>query len=476
MSMNDGIDQFSPQYSAGTVAAVQGPVVDVRFSSGDMPPLHTIIEAKAIDGKEIILEIVEHRTIGLCRCIALTPTYGIRFGEKCVPTGRPLMVPVGDEVFGRVMNAMGRPIDQKGPLNAKHFLPIRRETEQDPIAYLGFRDAAANILETGIKILDLLFPLVKGSKTGVIGGAGCGKTVVILEIVHNIIKRARGAAVFSGIGERIREGNELYHELADAHLLERSVLIYGQMDEVPGARFNAAHAGITVAEHFLEQGSDVLYFADNVFRYSQAGAELSAMLGRIPSETGYQPTLAHEIGQLHERIRSRGNAAITAIEAVYVPADDISDPAVVSIFAHLDSVMVLSRDLVQQGIYPAVDPLLSSSGLLSPNVVGDEHYRVAQDVLMCFQKFKELQRIVAIIGKEELAQEERLMYERAMIMRNYFTQPFLVAEGYTGRKGAFVPRLQTVADCKAILSGAYDGIDPARFYMIGDLSVVEKSG
>jgi ATP synthase F1 beta subunit len=462
------IEHIGASDSDGRVVAVQGPVVDVRFAQDRLPKLHDTLQTKTFDGNDVILEVYEHRHGGLCRCVSLKPTYGLARGSRCVQTGSPLMVPVGEAMFGRVINAMGEPIDQRGPINADLHLPVRRAIPKDHVTYRGKKEET-NLLQTGIKMIDLLFPLAKGSKTGVIGGAGCGKTVIILEIVHNIIKRARGAAVFAGIGERIREGNELFNELEAAGLLERSALVYGQMDEVPGARFNAAQAGVTIAEHLLETGTDVLFFADNIFRFAQAGAELSAMLGRIPSETGYQPTLSHEIGSLHERIRSAQTASITAIEAVYVPADDLSDPAVVSIFAHLDSVMVLSRELVQQGMYPAIEPLLSSSGLLDPSVVGKEQYEVAQEVLRYFQKFKELQRIVTIIGKEELSQDERLMYERAMILRNYLTQPFTVAEDYTGRKGVFVSREETVRDCRLILDGAYDDVDPARFYLIGDL-------
>ena len=459
----------------GRVFSVRGPVVSVKFPRENMPPLYDIVRSYTFDGIEVLMEVVEHYKGEICRCMALTPTYGLCRNADCFSLGHPLKIPAGKELYGRVINALGQPIDEKENIEARETIFVRRNSSVDQqgganVLYDPAVGLSYERLETGIKIIDLLFPLVKGSKTGILGGAGCGKTVIILEIIHNVIKRARGTAVFAGIGERIREGNELYHELKNTGLLDRSVLMYGQMDEVPGARFCAGHAGVALAESFLDMGEDVLFFADNVFRFAQAGSEISAMLGRIPSETGYQPTLTSEMGEFHERIRSVEGASVTAIEAVYVPADDISDPAVVSIFSHLDSIMVLSRDLVQQGIYPAIDPLQSASGMLDPSVVGQKHYDTAQRVLGFFQKYKELERMVSIIGKEELSQEERTLYDRAGKLKNYFTQSFTVAQDYTGKQGSFVTCEDTISDVNRILEGGCDNITEDKFYMIGTIA------
>lgn len=458
----------------GNVVAVRGTVVDIRFPADKLPKINEIINVYDLKHQKIILEVVEHYDPDICRCVALTSTYGLRRNEIAFATGQSLHIPAGDALFGRIINALGEPIDKKGPIITEEKIKVRKHKDTivkgNNISYDASSALKYDILETGIKIIDLLFPLIKGSKTGVLGGAGCGKTIIILEIIHSIIKHSYGTAVFSGIGERIREGNELYHELNNASLLDRSALVFGQMNEVPAARFESAQAGAAIAESFLERGEDVLFFADNVFRFAQAGAELSALLGRIPSETGYQPTLTSEVSEFHERIRSLGTASVTAIEAVYVPADDTTDPAVVSIFSHLDSIIVLSRDYVQQGLYPAIDPLQSTSGMLDPTIVGNKHFDVAQEVLRFFQKFKDLHRIVAIIGKEELSQNERVIYERAKKLQYYFTQPFLVAQDYTGRKGAYVPFKQTIDDCRKILDGRYDHVEDDKFYMIGALS------
>ncbi len=459
--------------NTGKIIAVYGSVVDVRFEEGRLPLMYEIIKASNYCGDEIILEVVEHCPGSICRCISLTSTIGLKRNSSCVSTGKPLFIPSGKELCGRVMNAMGQPIDEKGPLPDGEMLPTRHSQKTysgaADIRFEDEREFAFEIMETGIKMIDLLFPLARGSKTGILGGAALGKTVLILEIIHNITKVQKGVCIFTGVGERIREGNEFYHEMVKRDLLKRSVLVFGQMNEVPGARFEAAQAGATLAEAFLERGDEVLFFVDNVFRFAQAGAELSALLGRIPSETGYQPTLASEISAFHERIRSQKRASITAVEAVYVPADDLTDPAVVAIFSHIDAIMVLSRDYVQKGLYPAIDPLLSNSSFIDPAIIGQEHFDVVQEVIRHFQKYEDLQRIVAIIGKEELSRDERIVFERTKKLQNFFTQPFFSAELHTGKKGAYVPLKETVKGCQKILSGEMDSYPEEKLYMIGEI-------
>ncbi|MCK5580509.1 MAG: F0F1 ATP synthase subunit beta [Candidatus Omnitrophica bacterium] len=458
---------------AGKIIAVQGAVVDVQFEDEDVPAIYDVVKAWGLHGDEVVLEVSEHYQHGVCRCVALTSTLGLKRSSSCVATGKTLTVPVGKGICGRVINAMGEPIDQKGPLDDLDRVPVRGV--QQLVDDRGFGDDGEEIryeiMETGIKMVDLLFPLIKGSKTGVLGGAAVGKTLLILEIIHNIITVQRGVCIFTGVGERIREGNEFYYELLKRDLLKRSVLVFGQMNEAPGARFEAAQVGASLSESFLDEGEDVLFFVDNVFRLAQAGAELSALLGRIPSETGYQPTLASEISAFHERIRSHKNASITAVEAVYVPADDLTDPAVVTIFSHLDSIMVLSRDYVQRGLYPAIDPLQSSSGFIDPVIVGEKHFDIVQEVIRCFQKYEELHRIVAIIGKEELSQQERTVFDRARKLQNFLTQPFFSAEIYSGKKGKYVPLEKTIEGCQQIISGRMDAFADEKFYMIGALDL-----
>jgi len=452
----------------GKVVAVYGSVVDIWFERG-APPIYEVITATGSQKEEIILEVMEHRPGNICRCIAMAATTGLKRNSSCVATGAPLLIPEGDELCGRLVNVLGQPMDAKGPLPDLNKIPIRslRKDAQDSLQLSDEKDLQPEIMETGIKMIDLLFPLVKGSKTGVLGGAALGKTLLILEIIHNITTVQSGVCIFTGVGERIREGNEFYHEMARRDLLKRSVLVFGQMNEVPGARFEAAQVGVTLAESFLERGEEVLFFVDNVFRFAQAGAELSALLGRIPSETGYQPTLATEISAFHERIRSKKRASITAVEAVYVPADDLSDPAVVAIFSHIDSIMVLSRDYVQRGLYPAIDPLLSNSSFIDPTVVGQEHFDLVHEIIRHFQKYEDLQRIVSIIGKEELSHEERIVFERTRRLQNFFTQPFFAAELHTGKKGVFVPLAETIKGCQKILSGEMDKCPEEDLYMIG---------
>lgn len=456
--------------TTGKIIAVYGSVVDVRFETERLPLMNEVINAANYQGNKIVLEVVEHRAGSICRCIALTSTLGLKRNSSCTATGRTLSILEGDALCGRVINAMGEPIDEKGPLSDDLVLtPIRNAENvyEEGIRFEEKKEFQYEILETGIKMIDLLFPLIKGSKTGVLGGAALGKTVLILEIIHNITKVQSGICIFTGIGERIREGNEFYHEMVKRDLLSRSVMVFGQMNEVPGARFEAAQVGATLAEGFLGRGNDVLFFVDNVFRLAQAGAELSALLGRIPSETGYQPTLFTEISAFHERIRSQKRASITAVEAVYVPADDLSDPAVVAIFSHIDSIMVLSRDYVQKGLYPAIDPLLSNSSFIDPTIIGQDHFDVVGEVIRHFQKYEDLQRIVAIIGKEELSQEERVTFERTKRLQNFFTQPFFAAELHTGKKGVYVTLKETLKGCHRILSGDMDGFPEEKLYMIG---------
>ena len=469
----------------GKVIAVYGPVIDVQFDAETSAPgLYEILSLQTSDGHPVILEVVEHQTQRvpslaegsghICRCIALSPTYGLQRGAPAVALGTALRIPQAAHLYGRVVNVLGEPIDGKGAIRSPATVPIRLAAGDKAGVEWDERERVKfEIMETGIKMMDLLFPLLKGSKTGILGGAALGKSLLILEIIHNIIRKQRGVCVFTGIGERTREGNELYHEFVRTNLLERSVLVFGQMNEPPGARFETAHVGVTMAESLQAQGQDVLLFVDNVFRFAQAGSELSALLGRIPSETGYQPTLTSEISQFHERIRSREGSSVTAVEAVYVPADDITDPAVVAIFSHLDSILVLSRLHVQRGLYPAINPLESSSGFLSPSIIGKRHVEVAQEALRHFQKCDELQRIVSIIGKEELSRPERLIFDRARKLQNFLTQPFFTAELHTGRTGCYVSLEETLAGCEQILDGRWDAVPEESFYMIAALDQVK---
>jgi F-type H+-transporting ATPase subunit beta len=373
------------------------------------------------------------------------------------------------------VNVLGNPIDGMGAINASEVIAVRDIKEQskervfDETTKLKFE-----IMETGIKVIDLLSPLIKGSKTGILGGAGLGKTLLILEIIHNIITKHQGTCVFTGVGERIREGNELYYEFKRTGLLDRSIMVFGQMNESSGARFETASTGVAIAESIQKEGKDVLFFMDNVFRFAQAGAELSALLGRIPSETGYQPTLTSEISELHERIHSFGGSSITAVEAVYVPADDISDPAVVAIFAHLGSVLILSREYVQKGLYPAVDVLQSSSGFIDPQIIGKRHFEIVQEVIRHFQKHHDLERIVAIIGKEELSKTDKIIFERARKLQLFLTQPFFVGEAYIGKKGVYVTLEEAIIGCEKIVSGKMDNVPEDKFYMIGPIDAIES--
>lgn len=448
----------------GRVVAVQGPVVDVKFDAIEhMPDMHDVILTKTYDGRELTMLVAEHLEGNLARCVALSATLNLQRNAKAVATGESLHIPIGDELFGRIINVMGQPLDGKGPINTERRVPIHKDLSKVEMNVGRLSGARPEIVETGIKIVDLLFPVVQGSKTGVIGGAGCGKTVLISELIHNIVEAHDGACVFTGIGERIREGNELYHEFREAGILDKVMMAFGQMDEPPGARFNIVQTGITLAEYLQSTGREVLLFMDNVFRFVQAGAEISTLLGRTPSETGYQPTLSSEVGDVHERIKG----SISAFEAVYVPADDLTDPAVVAIFSYLDAVMVLSRERTQLGLYPGIDPLASSCSNLDSAVVGQRHFDLSQEVLRIFTKYDELRRIVAVIGIDELSKADRTLYERARKLQYFLTQPMFVAEAFTGRKGQYVRIGETLDSIEMIIEGRVDSRSEDEFYMIG---------
>ncbi len=460
------------QRKSGHVICVQGPVVDVRFDVvKDLPPIYEMVLVTTTDGREVTLEVAEHLEGGVARCIAMSSTFNIQRRAEARPTGAPISIPVGDALYARIINVMGDPIDQKGPITTGETRPIRRPALGTRISGFKKTGIKSEYIETGIKIMDLLYPVFKGSKTGIPGGAALGKSILTLEIIHHIVKKHEGTCVFIGAGERIREGNELYYELNKHGILPKMMMVFGQMNEPPGARFGVAMTGITLAESIQRQNKDVLLFVDNIFRFVQAGAEISTLLGRVPSETGYQPTLLAQVAEFHERIRSSEEAggSVTAFEAVYVPADDLTDPAVVAIFSFLDNLLVLSRERIQLGLYPAIDPLLSSSSTLDPDLVGARHFEVAQRVLQIFQKYEELRRIVLVVGIDELSVSDRAIYERARKLQYFLTQPFFVAEAYTGKEGVFVTREQTLEGCERIVAGRVDYKPEDEFYMIGAL-------
>ena len=456
------------QVKTGKIVAVNGPIVDVKFSSETpLPHLYELLEAKTYDDRLVPLEVVEHAPGNLARCIALAQTYDLQRNSSVKATGDFIKTPVGQAVFGRLMNVLGQPIDKRGEIKAEEYAPIHEHVQT--AIRIPRRGVKPELMETGIKMIDLFFPLIKGSKTGLLGGAGVGKTILVLEIIHNILERQKGVTIFTGVGERIREGNELYFEFQKQNLLDKVILVFGQMNESPGARFEVAHTGATIAEYFLRQHQDVLLFVDNIFRFVQAGSELSTLLGRTPSETGYQPTLLSEMSGFQERIRSTKDGSITAIEAVYMPSDDPTDPAVVCTFGYLDSIIVLSRDRAQGGFYPAIDPLASSSFSLDAEIVGLRHYNIAMTALRILNKYEELKRIVAVIGIEEISKEDRMTYERAQKLNNFLTQPFFAGELYTGAKGAYVTREKTLDGCEKICDGEFDRRPADGFYMIGEV-------
>ena len=460
-----------PEKHIGKVVQVMGPVLDIRFRDGELPALLNAVELEN-NGKKLIVEVAQHIGDNVVRCIAMAATDGLVRGTDAVDTGEPIKVPVGDECLGRVFNLLGEPVDeQPAPENIERW-PIHR-----PAPAFDEQESATEILETGIKVVDLIAPFAKGGKIGLFGGAGVGKTVIIMELINNIAKQHGGISVFTGVGERTREGNDLYNEMQESGVINKTALVYGQMNEPPGARMRVALTGLTMAEYFRDvKKQNVLLFIDNIFRYVQAGSEISALMGRMPSAVGYQPTLADEVGALQERIASTKDGAITSVQAVYVPADDLTDPAPATTFSHLDAKVVLSRDIASMGIYPAVDPLDSSSRILSADVVGKEHYEVARAVQSILQKYKDLQDIIAILGMDELSDEDKLTVARARKIQNFLSQPFHVAEQFTGMAGKYVPVAETIRGFKEILEGKHDDLPESAFLFAGTIDeVVEKA-
>jgi len=457
---------------AGKIVQVLGAVVDVYFPMEGLPSIGTALTTtnKSISetSGNLTLEVAQHLGDNIIRTIAMDTTEGLVRGQEVTNTGEGLMMPVGEGTLGRVMNLLGEPIDEAGPVKAVKYMPIHRLAPE-----LDEQDTSTSILVTGIKVVDLLAPYRKGGKIGLFGGAGVGKTVIIQELIHNIAKEHGGYSVFAGVGERTREGTALYKEMKEAGVLDKTSLIYGQMNEPPGARARVGLSALTVAEYFRdEMHQDVLLFIDNIFRFTQAGSEVSALLGRMPSAVGYQPTLGTDMGELQERITSTKSGSITSIQAIYVPADDYTDPAPAATFAHLDATTELSRSIAELGIYPAVDPLTSTSTILAPEIVGEEHYRVARRVQEILQKYKELQDIIAILGLDELSEEDRLTVERARKIQKFLSQPFHVAEQFTGTKGKYVPLEETIRSFKEILEGKYDAVAEQAFYMVGNIDEV----
>ncbi|MBI4341367.1 MAG: F0F1 ATP synthase subunit beta [Candidatus Omnitrophica bacterium] len=452
----------------GLLTYLQGPVAEIRFAEGvALPAIGDMLEARTVEDRLVPFEVVEHLMNGRVRAMALAPTMDVRRNCAVRMLHRPVELPVGEAVLGRVLNVLGDPIDGSSLVRAERYRAIH--PREGPGNRLVVHSPPLELMETGIKIVDLLFPFVKGSKTGVLGGAALGKSLLTLELIHNIVVKASGVCVFAGVGERIREGNELVRALAEQQLMRNVALVFGQMNESPGARFDAAFAGVTLAEEFLRAGHDVLLFVDSVFRFVQAGAEISALMGRIPSETGYQPTLAAEVSSFQERITTHLGSAITAVESVYVPSDDLTDPAVVCISSYLDQVIVLSRERVQLGLYPAVDPLLSSTSHISESLVGPTHYATSQAVLALLKRYEEIRRIAAVIGIDELPKQDQLLFARARRLQNFLTQPFFTAQLYTGKPGQYVPLAATLKGCDAILGGRCDDRPEESFYMIGAL-------
>ena len=454
----------------GKIIQVIGPVIDIRFAPEHLPSIRNAIKIKTSDGSEMVCEVAQHVGDDVVRCIAMSSTDGLKRGMECIDTKNAIMVPVGDEVLGRMFNVLGEPIDGLGKVEAKKYMPIHREAPS-----FAEQETSAEILETGIKVIDLLCPYAKGGKIGLFGGAGVGKTVLMQELIHNIAIEHGGRSVVAGVGERTREGNDMYHEMKESGVLKNTVLTYGQMNESPGARMRVALSALTMAEHFRdEEHQDVLLFIDNIFRFTQAGSEVSALLGRMPSAVGYQPTLATEMGQLQERITSTDKGSITSVQAIYVPADDLTDPAPATAFTHIDAKTVLDRSIAALGIYPAVDPLGSGSRMLDPLVIGEEHYEVARSVQSILQRYKELQDIIAILGMEELSEEDKKIVARARRIRNFLSQPFSVAEQFSGLPGVYVPVKETVRSFKEILDGKYDDLPEAAFLSVGTIEDVVK--
>ena len=455
----------------GKVTEVIGPVIDIRFKDGELPQILNAVEIDN-NGKRLVVEVAQHIGDNVVRCIAMSSTDGLVRGTDAVDTGKSISVPVGNETLGRIFNVLGEPVDELPPPETKEKWEIHR-----PAPSYEEQESTTEILETGIKVVDLICPYAKGGKIGLFGGAGVGKTVLIMELINNIANNHGCITLFSGVGERTREGNDLYNEMKESGVINKTALVYGQMNEPPGARMRVALSGLTMAEYFRDkEGQDVLLFIDNIFRFTQAGSEVSALLGRMPSAVGYQPTLATEMGALQERITSTKQGSITSVQAVYVPADDLTDPAPATTFAHLDATTVLSRSIASQGIYPAVDPLESTSRILTPDVVGQEHYEVAREVQRILQRYTELQDIIAIMGIDELSDEDKLTVARARKMQRFLSQPFSVAEQFTGYQGRYVPLKETVRGFKEIIEGKHDDIPESAFLFAGTIDeVVEKA-
>ena len=465
-------EQSPKDRAVGRVVQVIGPVIDARFDPEEMPEIYNALELswKDADGIEhdLVCEVAQHIGRNQVRAVAMDSTDGLRRGMDVVDTGGPITVPVGEAPLGRILNVLGEPVDEAGPLEVTERWPIHR-----PPPTLEYLEPKTELFETGIKVIDLIAPYVKGGKTGLFGGAGVGKTVIIMELINNIAQEHGGLSVFSGIGERTREGNDLWLEMKESGVIDSTALVYGQMNEPPGARLRVGLAGLTVAEYFRDvMGQDVLYFIDNIFRFSQAGSEVSALLGRMPSAVGYQPTLATEMGNLQERITSTKTGSITSVQAIYVPADDLTDPAPAAAFTHLDSTTVLSRQIAELGIYPAVDPLDSTSRILDPQYLGERHYRVATRTQEILQRYKELQDIIAILGMDELAEEDKVVVGRARRIQRFLSQPFFVAEQFTGLPGKYVPLETTIESFERVVEGEFDHLPEQAFYMVGAIDEV----
>jgi len=454
----------------GKIIRIIGPVVDVEFAVGELPAIYNAVRVERDDVPDLILEVAQHLGDNVVRCVAMAPTEGLRRGQKATDTGGPIMVPVGDATLGRIMNVVGEPIDERGPIQTDQRYPIHR-----PAPSLEEQSVQTELLETGVKVIDFLTPFPKGGKIGAIGGAGCGKTILQRELIRNIAIEHGGRSVFSGVGERTREGNDLWLEMMESGVLDKASLIYGQMNEPPGARLRVGLTALAVAEYFRdEQGGDVLLFIDNIFRFVQAGSEVSALLGRMPSAVGYQPTLGTEMGELQERITSTHRGSITSVQAIYVPADDFTDPAPAATYAHLDATIFLTRHLASLALYPAVDPLLSTSRALTKEVVGERHYEVAQRTKQVLQRFQDLQDIIAILGMDELSEEDKTVVRRARRIRNFLSQPMFVAEQFTGTPGVYVKTEDAVDGFEAILNGECDHMPEQAFYMVGTLEDAQK--
>ncbi len=458
-----------PKGIEGKIAQINGPVVDVVYPTGGLPEIYDALEVQDGD-RRVVLEVQQHLGSDIVRTIAMDTTDGLRRGMAAVQTGGPITVPAGPEILGRLFNVLGEPIDERGPVETEERYPIHRQppTFEEQLARTEF-------FETGLKVIDLIAPLTRGGKTGIFGGAGAGKTIIITELIRSIAMEHGGYSVFAGVGERSREGTELWHEMEATGVLPRTVMVFGQMNESPGVRLRVALSGVTMAEYLRDQGAEVLLFIDNIFRFVMSGSEVSALLGRMPSAVGYQPTLSSEMGELQERITSTRKGAITSMEAVYVPADDYTDPAPVATFAHLDSTISLDRAIAAQGLYPAVDPLSSNSRILDATVVGQEHYEVARDVQQVLQRYKDLQDIIAILGVDELSDEDKLVVGRARRIQRFLSQPMFVAERYTGRPGRYVPVGDTVRGFKEILEGRHDDIPEQAFFLQGDIDDVLRT-